>query len=154
MLLVAKIDRLSRDVSKGALVQQLIEEEGAQVLSCDGIGNEHTPEAKLMRTMLLGFAAYERQVISFRTAVALEAKRSRGLRHNCRAPYGYQWTDDGRIEDHPTEKAAVRRICFLRSEGMTLDQVTDIMNKSRHKARGACWHRNTVYRIDCRATTS
>ncbi len=151
VLLVTRIDRLSRDVPKAAMVAKVIEDEGARVLSCDGVGNEHTPEARLMRNMVTAFAAYEKEIIGFRTKIALAAKKSRGQRHNCRAPYGYRWTADDQIERHPAEQLAVERICFLRSEGMTLDQVVDLMNKSpKFKPRGSCWHRTTVHRIDCR----
>ena len=80
VLVVAKRDRLARDVLVSALVERLCERQGARIFSADGAGNGEGPEAQLMRTMIDAFAAYERALIRARTKAALAAKKARGER--------------------------------------------------------------------------
>jgi site-specific DNA recombinase len=150
VLLVFRLDRLSRSVAKGAIVEELVEREGARVLTCDGVGNDASPEGQLMRNMIRSVAQYEREIIAMRTRVALRAKKSRGLRHNCRAPYGYCWSDEGTIEPVQAEQRALRTIRRLRrDEGLTIAQIAEHLNErlSQYPCRGECWHPTTVYRI-------
>lgn len=79
-LVVAKRDRLARDVLTAALVERLCGRKGARVVAADGVANGDGPEAALMRTLLDAFAAYERALIRARTRAALAVKKSRGER--------------------------------------------------------------------------
>ncbi len=85
MLVIAKRDRLARDVAvrddeRAAKVRR--EGPGA-----DGTANGDSPADAFMRTMLDGAAAYERALIRARTKAALAAKRARGERAGA-VPYG------------------------------------------------------------------
>ncbi|MCA9570419.1 MAG: recombinase family protein, partial [Myxococcales bacterium] len=71
VLVVAKRDRIARDVLTDALVQRLCEREGATVVSADGVANGDRPEDQLMRSIVAAMAAYERALISARTRAAL-----------------------------------------------------------------------------------
>lgn len=149
VLLVFRLDRLSRSVAKGALIEELVTREGARCLSTDGVGNEATPEGELLKNMIRSVAQYERQIIALRTKVALQAKKKRGRRYNCRAPYGLHWTSRGGIAELPAEKRAVDKILELREGGETLDAITGYLNEhpGEYRPRGAKWYRNSVYRI-------
>ena len=74
VLLVAKRDRLARDVVVGAVAERLVERLGARVLTADGTGNGDGPEQQLMRHLINAFAEYERMVIGARTKAALRVK--------------------------------------------------------------------------------
>ena len=151
VLLVSRLDRLSRSVSKGAVIEDFVEREGARTLSCDGVGNDATPEGSLLKNMIRSVAEYERQIIALRTRVALQAKKRRGGRYNCRAPYGYRWTADDRIAELPAEAAAVRAINMMREKGRTVAEISDHLNRTRRfPPRGRAWYPTTVYRILCR----
>jgi site-specific DNA recombinase len=152
VLLVFRLDRLSRSVSKGAVIEELIEREGARALSCDGVGNDATPEGALLKNMIRSVAQYERQIIALRTRVALQAKKRRGQRHNCRAPYGFRWSDDGQIQELATEQRAIDTIRRLRDDGASIAAISEHLNERsrRFPPRGAAWHPTTVYRIVCR----
>jgi site-specific DNA recombinase len=152
VLLVFRLDRLSREVGKGAVIEQLVESEGARVLSTDGVGNEATPEGVLLKNMIRSVAQYERQIIALRTRVALQSKKARGQRHNCNAPYGYCWSEEGEIEEVDSEQKAIDKIRKLREDGTTIAGIAEHLNRrSRtYPPRGAAWHPTTVYRIMCR----
>jgi site-specific DNA recombinase len=152
VLLVFRLDRLSRSVSKGAMIEELVGREGARVLSTDGVGNDESPEGTLLKNMIRSVSQYERQIIALRTRVALRSKKDRGKRHNCNAPYGFCWTTEGGIEEMPKEQRAIDTIRSLHEDGETIAKISDHLNENSRKfpPRGACWHPTTVYRIVCR----
>src|SRR5579872_6505793 len=81
VLLVAKRDRLGRDVVAVALIERLVARKGARVVSAAGEGTDaEDPTALLMRRIVDSFAEYERLLIGARTKAALKAKRARGER--------------------------------------------------------------------------
>jgi site-specific DNA recombinase len=90
VLLVAKRDRLARDVMLAAMVERLAERAGASVASADGVAAGNGPEAQLMRSIIDAFAQYERALIRARTKAALAVKRGRGEYTGGDAPYGYR----------------------------------------------------------------
>jgi len=151
VLLVAKRDRLARDVVVAAMVERLAERQGARVLAADGTGNGEGPEAQLLRGVVDVFAQYERALIRTRTKAALRVKRERGERVG-QVPFGYRVADDGRalVED-ADEQRAVARVRELRSAGLTVAEVAERLASEGHRPRGARWHATSVARIARRA---
>lgn len=80
ILVVAKRDRIARDVVLAAGIERAARNAGARVVSADGTGNGDTPADGFMRTIIDGAAEYERALIRVRTRAALQAKRARGER--------------------------------------------------------------------------
>jgi site-specific DNA recombinase len=77
VLLVAKRDRLARDSLVAALVERLVERNGAAVRAADGTGNGDGAEAILLRRIVDAFAEYERVMIRARSCE--EEARSSGV---------------------------------------------------------------------------
>ena len=75
VLLVAKRDRLARDVVIAAVVERMAQRVGARLLSADGTGNGDGPEDQLMRHLLSAFSEYERLLIGARTRAALRVRK-------------------------------------------------------------------------------
>jgi DNA invertase Pin-like site-specific DNA recombinase len=151
VLLVAKRDRLARDVMNAAMVERLTERVGARVRSAAGEGTEGDaadPSAMLMRGMVDLFAQYERAMIRTRTRAALAVKRARGERTGS-VPYGYALAADGRtLEANPAEAGAVALVRELRAEGLTLRAIGARLEAAGYAPRGgARWHPDTVARI-------
>jgi DNA invertase Pin-like site-specific DNA recombinase len=113
VLVVAKRDRLARDTFVAAQVTRMVEQAGAKIVSADGIGNGEGPADQLLRHMLDGMAAFERQLIAARTKAALAVKASRGERIG-RIPYGSQLAADGlHLEPCLQEQEIIARIGAL-----------------------------------------
>lgn len=148
VLLVAKRDRLARDVVVAAMVERLAERDGARILSADGASNGAGPEGALMRTLLDAFAAYERALVRARTTAALAVKKARGERTGS-VPYGFRLAADGvHLEAHDVEARAVALARQLRAEGRTLTAVGAALSEAGHAPRaGGTWHPQTVARI-------
>jgi DNA invertase Pin-like site-specific DNA recombinase len=120
ILMIAKRDRLARDIVIAAMIERLAERAGAKIQTSDGVGEGHTPEAQLMRGIVDVFAQYERAVIRTRTRTALAVKRARRERVGS-VPYGYKLAKDGvHLIADPDEQKTVRRAKDLRAEGLTL----------------------------------
>lgn len=147
VLLVAKRDRLARDVVVAAMVERLAERSGARVLAADGTGNADNPEGLLMRGIIDVFAAYERALIRSRTRAALAVKRARGERVGT-VPYGCRLAPCGeRLEPNPEEQNVIDRIARWREAGLTIVAIANRLNAEGHSARGSRWHPTTVARL-------
>ena len=152
VLLVAKRDRLARDVMVSAMVERLAAKAGAAVVAASGTGNGDSPEALLMRRMVDAFAEYERALIKARTKSALAVKRGRGEKTGGRCPYGFRLAADGiHLEEHPAEQQVLETIRAMRAEGATLAGVAEQLNLDNVPARGKRWHTTTVARLMKRA---
>jgi len=146
LLVVARRDRLARDVLTAALVERLCERVGARVLTADGTGNGVGPEQALLRTLLDAFAAYERALIRGRTRAALAVKKARGERTGG-IPYG--WRAEGkRLVVDPTEQATVARARELRGEGRSLREIARTLVAGGWRPRnGGEWAIQTIRRF-------
>ena len=122
-LLVAKRDRLSRDMMKTAMVEAEVRKVGAKIISAAGEGEGDDPAAALMRRMIDAFAEYERALIIARTCAALAVKKSNGQRTGS-VPYGWQVAEDGRtLVAHDGERETVTYIRGLSNEGLSLREI-------------------------------
>lgn len=145
-LVVAKRDRLARDVLTAALVERLCERKGARVVAADGVANGDGPEAALMRSLLDAFAQYERALIRARTRAALAVKKARGERTGG-VPLGSSVGADGRLSADRAEAAAVARARALRAEGRSLREIAAALDAEGHQPRGKRWHVQTLARV-------
>src|ERR1035441_2739419 len=96
ILVMAKRDRISRDVVLTAMVERAARSSGATVMSAAGEGNGTAPADQFMRTVIDGAAQYERALIRARTTAALAVIRARGQKTGGSVPYGYRLDADGR----------------------------------------------------------
>lgn len=147
ILLVAKRDRLARDVIAAAMIERLVERNGAHVLSANEVGNGEGPEDILMRRILDAFGEYERALIRARTRAALAVKRGRGEKTGGReAPYGFRPSEDGRrLEAHQGEQEIIRTARELAGQGLSLRQIGQALeSRGLLPRRGAKWNPKTV----------
>jgi site-specific DNA recombinase len=79
-LVVAKRDRLARDVAVSALIERAVRESGARIVSADGVGNGDGAADAFLRAILDAAAAYERELIRARTRAAMAVKRAKSER--------------------------------------------------------------------------
>src|SRR5262249_6905361 len=142
VLVLAKRDRLCRDVVEMAMVERLITKRGARILSAAGEGTESDdPSGVLMRRLIDSFAEYERLIISARTKHALSAKRRRGERTSRFAQYGYQLAGHNqRLEINAEEQGVLETIHRLRGCGRSLRAIAAELNETGLRTRsGAPW---------------
>lgn len=127
VLLVAKRDRLGRDVVVVALIERMVTRKGARIVSAAGEGTESdNPGDVLMRRLLDAFAEHERLLIGARTKAALRAKRARGERAGA-VPFGFSADADGKLAAEPREQAIIAAVRDLRATGATVREIVEAL---------------------------
>lgn len=155
-LLVAKLDRLSRNV---AFLSALMESK-VPFVACD---NEHAN--KLTIHLLAAVAEHEAEIISLRTKSALAAYKSRGGKLGGQLPQCRNLNREAQLKGSRNaaaarSKAAVNAYCDLlpimaelRAEGQTLQRIADKLNAEGHTTRrGNPWNPVQVARVLKRET--
>jgi DNA invertase Pin-like site-specific DNA recombinase len=133
VLVVAKRERISRDVVLTAMVERTAASCGAVVQSAAGEGNGSSPADQFMRTVVDGAAQYERALIRARTKAALAAKSARG---ECvgQVPYGFV-REGARLVAVESEQATIARARFLAAGGQSLRAVASQLAVEGHVSR-------------------
>jgi DNA invertase Pin-like site-specific DNA recombinase len=136
-LIIAKLDRLSRNVAFTAALM----ESGVEFLAVD---NPHAN--KLMIHMLAAFAEHEREVISQRTKVALKIAKSRGVQLGKHSAVLSKQNAEQAMQ-HAKEIAPY--VNPLRQIHRSLRKLTDAMNKLEvpTSREGSKWHVTSVRRL-------
>lgn len=164
VLLVAKRDRLARDVVACAVVERMVKKRGGRIVSVAGEGTDSDDATSvLMRRIVDAFSEHERLVIAARTRAALQAKRRRGERAG-RVPYGYVLTDGGarsragnpvQLAAVPAQLEVVERIRRERAAGRSMRAIADGLTADGiPTATGAArWAYSSVQRVLQRTPT-
>ena len=159
VLLIAKRDRLARDMMSSILLEQMVAKKGGRIVSVAGEGtDDDDPTSILMRRMVDAFAEYERLVIAARTRAALQAKKRRGLRTG-RVPYGKVLVErsvirskSGRpaqLADNPEQLTVLVKVRTMRAEGQTMKAIAErLTDDGIPTATGRSrWSTSTIQRI-------
>lgn len=131
VLVVAKLDRLSRSVLDFASLMETAKREGWRLVVLDLALDTTTPSGGLMSAVMAAFAEYERRLIGSRTSAALQQLKSQGVRLG---------------RPRTLDRAITGRIVAEREAGRTLAAIADGLNEDVvPTARGgARWYPSTV----------
>jgi DNA invertase Pin-like site-specific DNA recombinase len=120
LLVVARRDRIARDVVLAASVERAAAAVGARVVSASGEGNGDSPADAFMRTVIDGAAQYEHGLIRDRTRAALAAKRARGELVGA-IPFGFALDTNGvRLVRAEQEQATIARARAMYARHLSL----------------------------------
>lgn len=146
VLIVAKRDRIGRDLIGVAMVERSIAKKGARIVSAAGEGTETTDASGMLQRQILDvFAEHERRIIGQRTKAALQAKRARGERAG-NLPFGYSLGADGqKLEPCKAEQDVLAILAELRAAGFSLRQIAAELNRQGFTTRrGTAWRHQYV----------
>lgn len=147
VLVVAKRDRLARDVFIALVVERQLAARKARLVSAAGEGSDSDgPTDMLLRRLLDAFSEFERALISSRTKAAAKAKQARGERWG-QVPFGYTLAGDGkRLVPHAAEQAVLARLAALRAAGLSVRGVCRQLEAEGHcTRRGRRWNPGHVH---------
>jgi DNA invertase Pin-like site-specific DNA recombinase len=154
LVVVYKVDRLTRSLADFAKIVEAFDAAGASFVSVTQQFNTTTSMGRLTLNMLLSFAQFEREVTSERIRDKIAASRRKGMWMGGRVPLGYE-VQGRKLVVSEGEAATVRHICAaylaLGSVRLLEEQLRaeGVVGKSgRPLARGALFHmlQNRVYR--------
>jgi site-specific DNA recombinase len=109
IVVVYKIDRLSRSLMDFARLVEVFDRKGVTFVSVTQSFNTTTSMGRLTLNVLLSFAQFEREVIGERIRDKFAASRKKGMWMGGWAPLGYD-VKDRKLVVNETEAAVVRRI--------------------------------------------
>jgi DNA invertase Pin-like site-specific DNA recombinase len=134
VLMVAKLDRLTRSVHDATGLMATAEKSGWGLVALDAPVDTTTPQGAAMAQVLAVFAELERRLIGERTKAALAVRKSQGIRL-------------GRPHSLPMELR--KRILSMRSSGMTLKSIASELNRDGIPTSqgGAQWWPATIRAI-------
>ena len=133
VLIVAKLDRLSRSLVDFAQVMALAQEQGWGIDALDIGVDTSTINGELIANIIMALAQWERRIIGQRTTVALQQVRAQGKALG--RPSGVS------IETR-------RLIRVLRDSGLSWQKVADTLTgEGVPTGQGGRWHASTVRKL-------
>jgi len=133
VLVVAKLDRLSRSVSDFAAILAQSQTEGWALNICDLGVDTTTPSGKMVAQIMMVLAEWEREMIGDRTRAALRAAKAKGAKLGRRANVAPE---------------TVRLIRVLRESGRSYGAIAAALTtEGVPTAQGGRWHAATIKKI-------
>ena len=131
VLIVAKLDRLSRSVTQGSEIIERAGRKGWSLVALDFGLDTTTPAGEMVAKVILSASQYERRMIGQRTREGLAAKRAQGVRL-------------GRPAQLPIE--VVGRVVRERRDGATFAAIAEGLNRNSIPTAqgGVRWYSATV----------
>lgn len=130
LLVVAKLDRLSRSIRDGADVIDMANRQGWALVDLGSGVDMSTPAGEMVAGVLLSAAQYERRLIGVRTREGLASAKARGVKLGHQTAYPDELLD--RIARMHAEGSSLRKI----ADTLTADGVTT--------AKGGQWHASSI----------
>jgi site-specific DNA recombinase len=109
VIVVYKVDRLTRSLTDFAKIVEVLDGAGASFVSITQSFNTTTSMGRLTLNVLLSFAQFEREVISERVRDKVAASKARGMWMGGVVPLGYD-AKDRKLEINEVEAETVRHI--------------------------------------------
>lgn len=147
IVLVYKLDRLSRRLSDLVSLGERFEELGIGIKSVTEPFDTTTPAGKLMFNMLGSFAQFERELIGERTKMGIMRRIKNGSWSTTR-PFGYN-LNEGKLTINETESEIVKKCYKLFLEhNLGVELIARRLNEedliSKRKGR---WSKNSVWTL-------
>jgi DNA invertase Pin-like site-specific DNA recombinase len=155
VLLVAKRDRIGRDMGIAIAVESELTRKGAALLSAAGEGSEDDSIGGLIqRRMIDLFAEVEREMIRTRTRAAMAEKKRKGERVSRFLPFGYDLAADGiHLVANEREQMIITLVQSLRADGMSYRAIATALDTTTPREDGKPWQAMSVKRMTDAGTT-
>jgi DNA invertase Pin-like site-specific DNA recombinase len=158
VVVVHRLDRLSRSVQDLCILLPLFTIPGIRLVSVTQPLDTGTPEGRLNLHLLTSFAQFERDLIGERTREKLSATRAKGLWQGNGAPLGYRVDHQQRLVVVDAEAGMVRDIFRRFLDLGAMSSLVEFLQKRGYKTRhwvtrdgkkrgGQLFDRNAVYRL-------
>lgn len=147
IIVVYKIDRLSRSICDFAELSNRFDKWNVAFVSVTQEINTHTSAGRMMLNILVTFAQFEREVITERVRDKMAASRRKGKWVGGTVPYGYR-VENRRLVPDEAEAAVVRRIYGRYLEVQSPKLVASELNaEGIPNHNGRRWDTQSIHRI-------
>jgi site-specific DNA recombinase len=118
ILLVYKIDRLSRSILDFHTTMKILQEHNISFVSLTQQFDTSTSMGRLMLNILVDFANFEREINVDRAIDSFLNRFYKGL-HSGQTPYGYIRENGNNLVIHPEQSEVVKKVFNLANQGIT-----------------------------------
>jgi len=133
IVVVYKVDRLTRSLADFARLVEIFDAQGASFVSVTQQFNTTSSMGRLTLNVLLSFAQFEREVTGERIRDKIAASKKKGIWMGGNVPLGYD-ADERTLVINPAEAETVRRIFGLYCEYGCVRRVKDEAYPGQHPA--------------------
>lgn len=130
IILLYKIDRLTRSLSDFAKIVEILDRKGASFVSITQSFNTTTSMGRLTLNMLLSFAQFEREVTGERIRDKIYASKRKGIWMGGPVPLGYDVVERKLVVNEP-EAEQVRNIVHLYLTASSVPELVEILARDR-----------------------
>jgi DNA invertase Pin-like site-specific DNA recombinase len=147
VIVVYKIDRLSRSLMDFAKLVEVMDAHGVTFVSVTQSFNTTTSMGRLTLNILLSFAQFEREVIGERIRDKFAASRARGMWMGGKVPLGYE-VRDRKLVVNEAEAVRVRQVFELFAEtGSGVETVRRLQAAGAISKSGRPLNKGDVYKL-------
>ena len=133
-VIVAKSDRIARDVYIYFAYKNELRKSGLQVISVAEDFGDQGAFTVVLDAMIASMAEIERQNIKMRTSGGRKQKASKGGYSGGNIPYGYMVANHSLIVE-PHEAEIVKSVYQMRSKGYSMQAIADNLNMNGNRTR-------------------
>lgn len=134
-VIVAKSDRMARDIKLYFYYMMLLQKKNIELISAtEAEVNDETGLGGVYKALMMFVAEQERKNITKRTSGGRAVKAKHGGYSGGRPPFGYS-AHKGMLIIDENEAEIVRKIFELKRDGATYQKITDFLNKAGYTNR-------------------
>jgi site-specific DNA recombinase len=140
VVIVAKLDRLTRSVKDLAELLERFQKRGVSLVSVAESLDTGSAAGRLVLNVMTAVSQWEREAIGERTRDAMSHKRANGERVGT-VPFGFRLAADGvHLEAEPGEREIIATIRVLSQDGHTTRRIAEHLNGHGYRTRrGSAW---------------
>lgn len=149
MVLVYKIDRLSRSLMDFSRLVDIFSKNNASFISVTQDFNTSTTTGRLMLNMLLSFAQFEREMTSDRLKDKFLAQKKRGMWTGGFIPLGYDAIEK-KLVINKEEAKIIKCIFNTFIETHSVAEVVSVLKEKNYKISCTCLNSSSLIIASCR----
>ena len=142
VILIFKLERMSRNIDEFGPFRSFLKKHGCRMESATEDISETTPSGRLKNNLLLSFSQYEKENTAEKTQVKMHQQAKRGYWNGGAVPFGYAYDKNTQtLTPHPEEALLVRRVYEQAAQLVSLEQVADALNREGLRTRARLFRR-------------
>jgi DNA invertase Pin-like site-specific DNA recombinase len=139
VVIIAKLDRLTRSVADLAELLKRFERRGVSLVSVADSLDTRSAAGRLVLNIMVSVSQWEREAIGERTRDAMRHKKANGERVGT-IPFGFRMGGDGLLAEDAAEQGVLSRMRELKAAGRTVREIADELNRQGYTTRrGTAW---------------
>ncbi len=148
VVVFTKLDRLTRRSRDFYNLIEYFEENAVSITSLEGMIDTTTPAGRMMASLIVAVAQWERETIVERIFRGIRAKVDKGLALHTRPPFGYAKDPDTKMLVINEDEARIVRLIFrFYAAGAGAGQIALKLNDKGLKRRGKTWDKAAVLHV-------